>query len=267
MPDLIPFGLTFSDAILWFRRKLRLPTSRWLDLLGASHDHAFVVAGATKAQLLKDLQEAVDRAISEGTTLADFRKAFDQAVQDAGWTYKGSRGWRTKTIYRTNLRTAHAAGRLRQMQSPEVAERRPYWQYRHGGSVIPREKHINSPARGGWNGLVLRGDDPWWRTHYPPNGWGCSCFVVTLSDADVARLGLEVAEAAPEVETVEHTDTVTGEVRQVPAGIDPGWDYASGASREADRERILEGALRNLPPDLERQARAEITRQLARRPR
>lgn len=262
MPELIPFGLSFSEAILFFRRKLRLPTWRWRDILGAAHDHAFVVAGATQAQLLADLQKAVDRAISEGTTLEDFRRDFDQAVQKAGWSYKGSRGWRTKTIYRTNLRTAHAAGRFRQMRSAEVASRRPYWQYRHGGSVIPREKHVASPARGGWNGLVLRGDDPWWRTHYPPNGWGCSCFAITLSDADVERLGLEVAEAAPEVVTREEVDTVTGEVRDVPVGIDVGWDYAPGASRRADRQRVLEGALRGLPPKLEAQARQYIERQL-----
>lgn len=262
MPDLIPFGLSFTEQILWFRRKLRLPTRRWADILGAVHNHAFVVAGATQAQLLADLQKAVDRAISEGTTLADFRRDFDEAVQKAGWSYKGSRGWRTKTIYRTNLRTSHAAGRYRQMTSPEVAERRPFWQYRHGGSAIPRQKHVDSPGRGGWNGLVLRGDDPWWRTHYPPNGWGCSCFVVTLSDADMARLGLEVAEAAPEVETREEVDRVTGEVRQVPVGIDDGWAYAPGASREDDLERVMEGALRGLPPDLERQARAYIEDQM-----
>jgi uncharacterized protein with gpF-like domain len=29
--------------------------------------------------------------------------------------------------------------------------------------------------------LILRADDPWWKTHYPPNGWGCQCTVHAVS--------------------------------------------------------------------------------------
>ena len=94
----------------------------------------------------------------------------------------GGRDWRTRVIYETNLRSSYAAGRYRQMK--DVAERRPYWRYRHSDvSENPREEHL------GWDGLVLRHDDPWWDTHYPANGWGCKCFVETLADRDLRRLG------------------------------------------------------------------------------
>ncbi len=121
-----------------------------------------------------------------------------------------------------------AAGRYRQMTSDAVKRRRPFWRYRHGGSQEPREQHVTAPPKG-FNGLVLRGDDPWWETHYPPNGWGCSCYVETLSQADLDRKGLKVGKA-PKVETYEHVDRQTGEVFDVPKGIDFGWDYAPGRS-------------------------------------
>ncbi len=99
----------------------------------------FAVAGA-KGALLNDLREAVDRAIAEGITLEVFRKTFDQVVATRGWSYQGDRDWRSNIIYSTNLRTAYGAGRFEQLQA--VKSRRPYWQWRHGGSRHPRPLHL-----------------------------------------------------------------------------------------------------------------------------
>jgi hypothetical protein len=71
-----------------------------------------------------------------------------------------------------------------------------------------------------WNGLTLRADDPWWKAHYPPNGWGCQCRVVGVrrpEDAD--RYGGKV-RTAPD----NGIDPKTGE----PSGIDRGWGYMPG---------------------------------------
>jgi hypothetical protein len=39
--------------------------------------------------------------------------------------------------------------------------------------------------------MIVRADDPWWDVHYPPNGWGCSCYVRALSQGDIDRHGLK----------------------------------------------------------------------------
>ncbi len=62
-------SLPFSEAIQFFREKTDLPTRAWTDIWQEQHDHAFVVAGAMKRELLTDLRGAVDSAISGGTTL------------------------------------------------------------------------------------------------------------------------------------------------------------------------------------------------------
>ena len=179
----------FNEQITFFRNKLSLPTRTWTDIWQSQHDVAFVVAGAARDGLLTDLRGAVDSAISEGTTLEKFRQRFDGIVAKHGWSYKGGRDWRTRVIYDTNLRTSYAAGRWQQLQA--VKNRRPYWQYRHSpASQEPREGHL------AWDGLVLSADDPWWRTHYPPNGWGCKCSVDALAERDLKKLGKDKPDKA-----------------------------------------------------------------------
>ena len=215
-----------SGVTIGRRLTLDLPTETWTDLLHEQHDRAFSVAGAAHADLVSDLRGAVDQAVAEGTTLATFRRDFDAIVAKHGWSYNGGRDWRTEVIYATNLRASYAAGRYQQML--DGAERRPYWRYRHSdASEHPRHDHL------AWDGLVLRHDDPWWDTHYPPNGWGCKCFVDALNARDLKRLGKSGPDTAPPVRTRTVTVGAKGpspRTLTIPEGIDPGWAYAPGQS-------------------------------------
>lgn len=241
--------LPFDEAISFLRRKLSVPTERWSDVWRQEHDHAFMVAGATKADLLQDLREAVEVALEEGQSLGQFRSNFDEVVASHGWEFTGDRNWRSRVIYETNLRTSWQAGRHAQLTDPDVQQARPYWQYRHGGSADPRPEHLE------WDGMVLPADDSFWDAHYPPNGWGCSCKVISLSETDLEARGIDVSQA-PEVATYEWEDPATGEVHQIPQGIDPGWDYAPGRSvAERTRESVLRKA-QKLPDDLGEKVRA-----------
>lgn len=226
-------GRPFDEAIAFFRQKLNIPAEHWDDLWKMMHTKGFMVAGAMQDDLLEDLRQAVDSAISEGATLQDFRKSFDGIVEKYGWIYKGGRNWRTKVIYDTNVRTAYMAGRYRQMADPDVTALRPYFMYRHGDSRNPREQHL------AWNGLVLRYDDPFWKTHYPPNGWGCKCKVLSLSQRDLVKMGKAGPDKAPKIETRTYEDR-NGNKHQVPVGIDPGWDYNVGQG-----DNFLKGVKRN----------------------
>lgn len=215
-------SLPFDEAIAFFRQKVNLPTKRWDDLWEGMHARAFTVAGATKAQLLADLRGVIDKAISKGTTIDEFRKDFDAIVAKHGWSYNGGRKWRTEVMLNTNIRTSYMAGRFQQMADPETLSDRPFWEYRHGDSVNPRPEHV------AWHGKVLPADDPWWSTHYPPNGWGCKCKVFALSNRDLKALGKSQPDEAPDDGTYESTNKRTGEVFTVPNGLDPGWSYNVG---------------------------------------
>lgn len=221
-PATRPFFVSPEDQISYLRDKLRLPTKTWTDIWGAMHARAFVVAGATSDALLADFHQAVTAAITEGKTLADFRKDFDRVVAAHGWTHKGSAGWRSKVIYQTNLRTAWSAGRWAEAQ--RVKADRPYLRYVAVLDTRTRPQHRE------WNGTLLSIDDDWWKTHMPPNGWNCRCTVQTLSARDIERWGLKVSAEAPAVEWTAERIRSGGETITVttPKGIDPGFAYNAG---------------------------------------
>lgn len=223
--DVDAFNQPFQEQIDFFSQKSPRPTAEWTDIMRGDHDRAFVIAGAKDLDMLTDFQGAIHTAIKDGGTLESFRKDFDKIVAKYGWSYNGERGWRTRVIFETNVRTSYMAGRLKQMRDPDVIKARPYWQYRHGQTRKPkvaRREHL------AWNGLILRHDDPFWDAHFPPNDWKCSCGVRTLSDTDLERLGRSGPDETPPARVKTIFDNARGGVVDVPAGLGRGFEYQPG---------------------------------------
>jgi len=232
------FNTPFFEQLEFFRNKVNLPTQRWDDIIREAHDRAFIVAGAEKADLLADLNQAVAKAIEQGKGLQEFRRDFKAIVQKHGWTgwagegSKGGEAWRTRVIYQTNMATSYAAGRYKQLTDPEYLKLRPYWRYVHNDSVMhPRPHH---QAWGNMR-LTLRYDHPFWQTHFPPNGWGCMCRVVPV-------------EAPRDGDATEPPDgwDERNDKGSIP-GIDQGFDYAPGASLADELLGFIETKLATLP--------------------
>ena len=182
------------EAIEFLRKKLNVPRRTWTDVWQAMHDRAFMVAGAQADDLVEDFHQAVLKAIREGQTLEQFRKEFDRIVAEHGWSYHGSRNWRSKVIFQTSIRTATAAGQLASDRTARQA--RPYLRY----VAVMDERTRPLPAA--WHDTVLPVDHPWWETHFPPNGWNCRCLVQSLNARDLDRDGLTVSETAAPDELV-----------------------------------------------------------------
>lgn len=241
-PRTEPFGLEPKDAVAWFRSKGYRMSFDWRDTWSEQHANAFTVAKAMQLDVLADILEAVDAAIAEGSTKREFQKRLKPLLQKKGWwgekevtdpktgetkTVQLGSARRLSVIYDTNLRTAHAAGKWQRIE--RNARRRPYLRY------IPREPGKNRrDDHQLLRDLVLPVDHPAWRKLMPPNDWGCKCGVQQLSARDVERLGLRIGHTADgpfklEYETV--TNKRTGETREVPKGVGPGWDYNPGLVR------------------------------------
>jgi len=210
-----------KDAIAYFRSKGYQIGWNWQEVWQEQHTRAFTVAKATSIDVLETIRQELDTAISEGTGERGFIKTLAPKLQKQGWWGKqeveapdGSTQEvqlgsvrRLKTIYRTNTSTAYASARYKRLL--EQTDRRPYWQYM---AIMDGNTR---PSHAALNGRVFRWDDPIWQTHFPPNGWGCRCRVIALTEAQLKAQGLTVgsSEGMLTTRTVEAgEDKLTGEI-------------------------------------------------------
>ena len=215
------FTLEPKDAVAYFRQKGYVIGWNWQDLAQRTHANAFTVAKAARVDILDTIRKEVDRAISQGVTREAFIKTLTPRLQKLGWWGKqvivDSKGaaelvqlgspWRLKTIYQANVQSAYMAGRYKQQLENSV--HRPYWMY---VAVMDESTRASHAAL---NNKVFHHSDPIWKTHYPPNGWGCRCRVRALSERRLQSLGarVESSDGKLSTNTVETgVDQRTGEV-------------------------------------------------------
>lgn len=253
--------LPWEDAIAWLRDKVPMPTEAWDELWQEFQDHAFTVAGLTRAELLDSIQQQLIKAMEQGTGIHQWKRDFKKVAQDRGWTPdpKAFHPWRVELILQQNLRNAYAAGRWQQMNDPVVLKNRPWGLYRHRDSVNPRLAHL------ALDGKVFPLSDPLWKICHPPNGFGCKCAVYSLSDREVREMGVEVEQFPSERVTIR--DRITGAEQQVPAVlnpetgklhpvVEPGFAYTPGASPKD--AQWVEAAIARLSPQLQTQVREDL---------
>ncbi|MFW5920370.1 MAG: phage minor head protein [Polyangiales bacterium] len=262
MPQ-IRLDLPPERALEFFGRKGLNTSFAWQDLLRTEHDAAFTVAKMMDVDLLREMREAVDDAIADGMTLAEFRERIRPTLVERGWWGRATMEdpltgemtdvqlgstRRLRTIFNTNLRTSYAAGHWSAIE--DTMDEAPYLLYDAVDDEATRDQHRQ------WDGTVLRADDPWWDTRFPPNGWGCRCSVIQLDDEQLQAMGKSGPDRPPRQRDREWTNPRTGEVEVVPEGVDPGWNYHPGRARADEVRDLLAQKIRQAGPGA--QAAADV---------
>ena len=235
MAELLRFDLAPAEAIRHFESKGYQVGFSWQDVWQEEHAKAFTVAKAMRLDILEDIRRQVDASIRDGISFDEFKNRLKPVLQEKGWWGRqnmvdpatgierevqlGS-DRRLKTIFDTNLRTSYAAGAWERIE--RVKARRPFLKY----SAVQDSR--TRPQHRAWHGTILPVDDPWWDSHYPPNGWNCRCIVQQLSQRDLDRRGEKVSDTPPSAPPVKRINRRTGELVETPAGVDLGWDYNVG---------------------------------------
>lgn len=234
------FGAAPSPEVsAYFRQKGVRPAFHHSEVWGEEHAYAFTVAKAVQADVLGAIRTSLQAAIDSGVPYEAWAKRLKPELQGLGWWGRGEMvdpasgevrdvqlgsPDRLRTIYDANLRSARAAGQWDRAQRTKAVL--PFFAYELGPSVEHRPEHSVK------QGLILPVDDPFWDAWFPPNGWGCKCWVRQITRAEAMRRG--GPSEAPVIDLKEWKrlrDDGSVEVVKVPAGIDPGWQTNAGKNR------------------------------------
>lgn len=238
-----------KEAIAYFRAKGQHIGWNWYDTAADVHARSFTVAKAARVDVLTTIQTEVERAISQGVSQQEFIDTLSPRLKKLGWWGKqvivDSAGnaeevqlgspRRLALIYNVNTRVAYNVGRYAQLMNS--TDTHPFWQY-----VAVMDSRTR-PSHAALNGLVFRYDDPFWKTHYPPNGWNCRCRVRALSQERMNALGLQATQGDKYLTTKKvqaAVDKATGEMIEMDVTTfadgarvmtpDAGWSYNPGSA-------------------------------------
>ena len=182
-----------QKALEYIKQKKLKPAFSYKDVWNEEHITSFTIAKVMQIDILKDMKDAVEKAIANGETLYQFKKNLLPTLYQKGWSGKQiikddktgedvevyiDAPHRLKTIYETNLRSAYMKGRFDRSYESDA---HPYLMYRVGPSKVHRPEHL------AFDGLILDKNDKFWLSHNPPNGWGCKCYTVAVSKARKER--------------------------------------------------------------------------------
>ncbi|TRB03057.1 MULTISPECIES: phage minor head protein [Rhizobium/Agrobacterium group] len=245
-----------AGVVRYFDGKTNAPAFSWLDVWAEEHAYKFTVAKAVELDVLNAFRSTVSHAMTTGRGYENWKLDIQKELVKLGWwgprmisdpegidpdrmvNFASDR--RLKTIFWSNMNSARAAGQWERAQRSKRVL--PYVLYVRTTSADPRPEHL------AWVGLILPIDHPFWRTHWPPNGWMCKCQVRMISDREAKTLigtkrvigkdedGNDISiwytDELPELgPDVAYRNRRTGEISMVPAGIDAGWATNPGLAR------------------------------------
>ncbi len=209
------FGLKPEKAIEYFESKGFAITWDWHEMLEDAHARAFTVAKAIRTDILQDIHGELKKAMDKGLTFSDWKKNLTPRLKAKGWwgeVVNEATGevanvgpHRLKTIFETNIQTSYMVGHYKRMM--ENTASRPWWMY-----VAVMDKRTR-PAHSALNGLAFRFDDPFWNSHFPPNGFRCRCSVRALDDAGLSEK-MKTGEASKRSTVGSGADASLGEVEK-----------------------------------------------------
>lgn len=203
-------NLTPENALEYFQEKGYAFSWKWDDLWQQEHSHAFTVAKMMQLDLLQDTRNIVNSFIKGDVNYKLAMLNLENRLRAKGWwgmqeienpntgeienVQLGS-PWRLRTILETNLITSISAGKYKtQLDNADFA---PWWQYSDQEDERVRKKHRALGLL--FKNAVLHYTHPFWQTYYPPNDWGCRCFVNTFTDDDVRSQKLIILKDIPQI--------------------------------------------------------------------
>lgn len=228
IPKVIP-----HEAIEYITSKGLATSYNWAEIYAQEHASKFTVAKIMELDVLDSIHQSVIDAVADGQTFHTFKKGMLEKLGEDGWGSYAQKDEvtgedltrlsdkRLKKVYQVNKTQSYHTGSWHRFEANKATH--PYLRYRLGSSLKHRPEHKS------FENLVLPVDDPFWQTHMPMNGWGCKCWVQSLTRDKAEKASIS---DSPKIEYHDWENKSTGRKHKVPKGISPGFEYNVGRHRE-----------------------------------
>lgn len=134
----------------------------------------FWIKKVTDVNVTEKIFKQMSNTLENGGTFKEWKKDVDNILSQSGLTL--NEGY-LKTVFRTNMNHAYNAGIY--MKMDKYKERYPYYQY--CGTLDGREQEHTREL----NGKIFKIGTPEADKYFPPNGFNCRCYTVSLTADEV----------------------------------------------------------------------------------
>ena len=134
----------------------------------------FWIKKVTDVGVTEKIFKQMSNTLENGGTFKEWKKDIDNILSQSGLTL--NEGY-LKTVFRTNMNHAYNAGIY--MKMDKYKERYPYYQY--CGTLDGREQEHTREL----NGKIFKIGTPEADKYFPPNGFNCRCYTISLTADEV----------------------------------------------------------------------------------
>lgn len=183
--------ITFLEALQYAQQRHIVLPDEFYSMDLNTRQMASTVSFLASIDQIETVMNAVNKALANGSTFADFKKE----VAEAGITLSNAH---LDNVFRTNIQTAYAHGKYQQHQRNKA--NRPYLMYSAINDSRVRPSHLDL------DNVVRPVDDSFWLSHTPPLGYRCRCTLVSLTAKQVEKYGITPDDQLPDVQADEGWD-------------------------------------------------------------
>lgn len=163
-------------------------------------DFSNAIASITKAEFLETVKRLIDRAITEGKDIEQFKKELNQLILKNGWQpSKGSNKAQQKRLFEivdTHVRQSHREARMKETSDPTLLKVMKWKVWVHGDSpnFRPHHKALHLKA--------IPSDHPFWDVATPSCAFGCRCRFFLATDSMLPQVGAIILKRIPDPNTI-----------------------------------------------------------------
>nr|WP_315047517.1 ADP-ribosyltransferase [uncultured Leptotrichia sp.] len=176
-----------------------------------SRQKYFWIKKITDVNVTEKIFKQMSNILENGGTFKDWKKDVDKILSESG--LKLNEGY-LKTVFRTNMNHAYNAGI--HLKVDKYKERYPY--YRYCGILDGREQQHTKEL----DGKIFKVGTPEADKYFPPNGFNCRCYTVSLTEDEVDPsevvssddIGLDVGSFGDNIGDVDYIETLENSYRQ-----------------------------------------------------